>query len=859
MSNDGATTYGMLAILPNSGSPYVKIDSNGIERLRIDSAGYVGIGTSIPTSQFQVTANGIGTSGTILGTQFNMSGNPGANSSADYRSLSMSFGPAGAVDYSGNLIGAWYEVRPSSSFTGNITNTTYGSYSNGLLLGSAAPNFGTIANVVGLRTLPVNSFLNTSTGTITNAHALMATAAVLTNQTVVSQSGITVGGVGSATNNTHILIGTTAIPTGNFSIYNQAASPNYFNGSLGVGTTAPGEKLQVNGNIRVPYAFELNSNGNTSYNTILKNYYDGTYDKLELSPIGNSRSKIGFFTSATNATAPTEVVTIAHNGRVGIGSTVPTVALDVNGVVKATGFSGPLTPTSANVGAGTNGAPSLSFSGDDDTGFYNVSSNNTISVAVGGAKIFDFTSTGFASPTTGGAKIGTGVGTTGLPTFSFAGDLDTGWWSPLADTLAASTGGVERIRIGASGNIGIGTVAEDYAKFHTYSAFGVGTSWGVGHQSTVTIGGSSAIANGVAAIAGYAGTYATGAGYSYARVFSGTAVAANDAKAQTAEGAHLELETHAGDTGYGLYIASQKNGNSTGGSQTGLYINLDDVDITNSYGVYQASAQPNFFAGNIGIGTNSPSSKLQVNDGDIYIVRGSDTPGDGAVTNYYRSRGTVGARTAVQSGDNLAEVWALGHDGSAFGNAGGMIIEAAGTWTGTSRPSSISFWTVPSGDTLNYKRLTILDSGYVGIGTGAPQSALQVKGYTQLDTVSGAPPGTDCDAAAERGRMKVDPASGALYVCMNSGWVNTNNAAPAGSHCGGRQVACYNTTATYEQDGADNVTCSGNTLTATCVNVGGYYEVSTVSGCPTGYSGKTTYTGNNYDSKNNFFIYCAKN
>jgi hypothetical protein len=63
-------------------------------------------------------------------------------------------------------------------------------------------------------------------------------------------------------------------------------------------------------------------------------------------------------------------------------------------------------------------------------------------------------------------------------------------------------------------------------------------------------------------------------------------------------------------------------------------------------------------------------------------------------------------------------------------------------------------------------------NGNVGVGTANPASALQVVGYTQLALTAGAPPSADCDAALERGRMKVDNAAGLLYICMNSGWVS---------------------------------------------------------------------------------------
>lgn len=63
----------------------------------------------------------------------------------------------------------------------------------------------------------------------------------------------------------------------------------------------------------------------------------------------------------------------------------------------------------------------------------------------------------FSAGTITATGIAASLGAVGTPSYTFTGDTNTGMWSPAADTIAFSEGGVEVMRINSSSNVGIGT------------------------------------------------------------------------------------------------------------------------------------------------------------------------------------------------------------------------------------------------------------------------------------------------------------------------------------------------------------------------------------------------------------------
>lgn len=104
-------------------------------------------------------------------------------------------------------------------------------------------------------------------GTVTTGYGFYALAAAtngnitdyyggIVDTPIISGSGSIENNVGycvaereGGTKNVNLLLGTKTIPTGDWSIYNSSTKPNYIEGNVGIGTTNPTQKLDVNGTV----------------------------------------------------------------------------------------------------------------------------------------------------------------------------------------------------------------------------------------------------------------------------------------------------------------------------------------------------------------------------------------------------------------------------------------------------------------------------------------------------------------------------------------------------------------------------------------------------------------------------------
>ena len=113
------------------------------------------------------------------------------------------------------------------------------------------------------------------------------------------------------------------------------------------------------------------------------------------------------------------------------------------------------------VTAGTAALPGIAVSGDLNTGITSPGADQ-LAISTGGTSRLAVSTTAVSST----LAVDVPLGAVGTPSLTFTGDLNTGFWSPAADTLAASTAGTKQFELSSSGNLsfnsGYGSAAVAY-------------------------------------------------------------------------------------------------------------------------------------------------------------------------------------------------------------------------------------------------------------------------------------------------------------------------------------------------------------------------------------------------------------
>lgn len=426
------------------------------------------------------------------------------------------------------------------------------------------------------------------------------------------------------------------------------------NGNVGVGSTTPGQSLDVTGTVRATN-FIGNGSGLTGISVIS----------------GLTTNNIPKATSSTNI-GPGTMTDVG--GNVGVGSTTPRQKLDVSGSIQATSFV-------------TNGGTSSQFTKGDgslDSNIYcqqggtNCPTGGVNPWLVGsGAGNFGISTTG----TGGNVGIGTTFGNAGLSVMS--GNVGIGTNNP---GQALDVQGTLRV---LNGGVSIGTsLTTNYLQVGTSSQFNV-TSAGAVTAASINstgniIGGTNVFITGGT---GSIGNTNVGAGSAVTFVGGNSSTSFNKIESTSAIGTTDSIRLVVGTTGATEAMRVQDN---SGVANIGIgTINpLGQLDVE---GTAKVTSFYGNSSGNVGIGTINPSQTLSIN----------------GVIGFKQNAPTITSCGTTPSGS------VIGNDAQGTITVGGTATACTLAFTGTYAKSSHCNVTNQSMSITNAMTYTESNSGFV--------------------------------------------------------------------------------------------------------------------------------------------------
>ena len=575
----------------------IRFANGTTEKMRITSSGNVGIGTTTPASKLSVAGDLLVTATSTLANTIvsNLTISNLTSTRVPFVTTGGELTDSSALTYTGGVLYATGNVRGGNLITNgllqflNSTRVTAPADGQLLFRHLAQDNF-TRANFGGTTSaFPALASINTSTGSQTALQVIAADGSSAANLLVT--------------------------------------------GNVGIGTTTPASKLTVIGDGY--FAGNLTATGTVAANTVStamikdtssvsaldvtnRRLLDsGTINALDFSSASNLKlsqyTTNGFLkTSGGNGTVVVDTSISTSGGNVGIGTTTPASKLSVSGGASIGANYATAAPTNGlivegNVGIGTT-SPGVALQIKDrwqiDSGY--IQSTN---------------SSGAYLAYTGGITT---------PILSFAGDTDTGISRGGSNILNFITGGSERMRIDTVGNVGIGTTTPASKLTVIGDGYFAGNLTATGTLTTTgAISAPYFTATDAAATSTFAGRVGIGTTVPGSKLHiregsSGVGAVTNAQLILEATGSRfIQFALPTASTG-GIYFGDTSN-SARGGItyQNSTAAGLPDTMTFITNGNARMVIDD---IGNIGIGTTSPSTPLEIRN-DTAILTLDDTSG----------------------------------------------------------------------------------------------------------------------------------------------------------------------------------------------------------------------------------------
>jgi hypothetical protein len=733
------------ATVNGEGAGKLIFSNNGGNVLTLTSSGNVGIGTINPTGKLTISQNNSGgvaaltfteDESTIQGSSANtkilIGGNLSLNAASTWiagtngseRMRITSGGNVGIGTTSPGqkltLINGTFQIGGTSTFSDNIEIGRVGSDNNMAFAtgGTERMRITSTGNVGIGTTSPTSQFHIYNNNTYSAANINETTGSLMAFK-IRTRAGVDTNIVMGAFDSTQAGLQVVDI---NASASTQGFLINPYGGNVGIGVTSPTYNLEVSGSGYISGSLTV-AGTITAQKLNVQQITSSVIYSSGSNIFGNSLANTQTFTGSLQVTGSTHYLL----GNVGIGTTSPNRILDVNGVIRTQN-------------AGSAGAPSI--------------------------------------------ELGTSAQGNGL-------------FSPTTNTLAFTTNDNERIRITSGGNVGIGTTSPAHLlsiygtpvsdgalnvvqKISSNAASSTTPTSGLGFGANYTTGGDNAVLSGIAGgkenatsgdFAGVLNFYTRPNGGNHTermRITSGGNVGIGTTTPSTKlfiSGSHVSgqgmstfkgsdyaivnlVAPAAGDgsNGYWGFRAQDPSfndlmwfGHVTSSTQSGFVV-APNFDTANSASLYVARSN-----GNVGIGTTSPTQKLEVagkirltDDIQLWSANPTILWESGALRFYNNSTatermritdvGNVGIGTTNPSaklqvngasllGGTLNSDWAVSVDNLGTTNANGMYVNIGASSTG-----------VPFAVYKNFSSLFyVTNSGNVGIGTTSPSAKLEIK------------------------------------------------------------------------------------------------------------------------------------